>query len=242
MIGDIAMETITETLVTESTMIGHNPVSPGGLGLGVGRTTHIRDLVSATRADRVIVVIPREYDFEIVSQMLRRALEAGVDVQGGIVQGDDGVLIANRLRQPLPFVDEVAHIDRVPLNMMAAVEVAPQGQSVRQLSNPYGIASLFGLSPQETTLIIPIAKALIGLRSAVVIRTPAGEVRTRRIPAGTLTLTGERLSAPVSLDTRRRRRDGHHRPCRTAARCVGRAGHQRRRHDRSYPADHGRSD
>ena len=50
------------------------------------------------------------------------------------------------------------------------------------------IASLFGLSPQETALVIPVAKALIGLRSAVVIRTPAGEVRTRRIPAGALTL------------------------------------------------------
>lgn len=199
-IGDIAMETITETLVTESTMIGHNPVSPGGMGLGVGRTMHIRDLVSATRADQVIVVIPREYDFEIVAQMLRRALEAGVPVQGGIVQGDDGVLIANRLGQPLPFVDEVAHIDRVPLNMMAAVEVAPQGQSVRQLSNPYGIASLFGLSPQETTLVIPIAKALIGLRSAVVIRTPAGEVRTRRIPAGALTLIGERRTETAGLE------------------------------------------
>jgi len=199
-IGDIAMETITETLVTESTMIGHNPISPGGMGLGVGRTMHMRDLVSATRADRVIVVIPREYDFEIASQMLRRALEAGVQVQGGIVQADDGVLIANRLGQPLPFVDEVAHIDRVPLNMMAAVEVAPQGQAVRQLCNPYGIASLFGLSPQETTLVIPIAKALIGLRSAVVIRTPAGEVRTRRIPAGALTLIGERRTETVGLD------------------------------------------
>ena len=35
-IGDVAMETITETIITESTMIGHNPKTPGGLGLGVG--------------------------------------------------------------------------------------------------------------------------------------------------------------------------------------------------------------
>ena len=34
-IGDVAMETITETIITESTMIGHNPKTPGGLGLGV---------------------------------------------------------------------------------------------------------------------------------------------------------------------------------------------------------------
>ena len=29
-IGDVAMETITETIITESTMIGHNPTTPGG--------------------------------------------------------------------------------------------------------------------------------------------------------------------------------------------------------------------
>ena len=35
-IGDLAMQTITETIITESTMIGHNPSTPGGIGLGVG--------------------------------------------------------------------------------------------------------------------------------------------------------------------------------------------------------------
>ena len=59
-IGDIAMETITETLITESTMIGHNPASPGGLGLGVGRTLHIKDLAAASRDGRIIVVVPRD--------------------------------------------------------------------------------------------------------------------------------------------------------------------------------------
>lgn len=33
---------------------------------------------------------------------------------------------------------------------MAAVEVAAPGQVVRILSNPYGIATFFGLSPEET--------------------------------------------------------------------------------------------
>src|SRR5208337_5321379 len=37
-IGDIAMETITETVITESAMIGHNPSTPGGQGLGLGHT------------------------------------------------------------------------------------------------------------------------------------------------------------------------------------------------------------
>jgi len=199
-IGDIAMETITETIITESSMIGHNPGSPGGMGIGVGITTHITHLISVKRGESVIVVIPRGYDFEIAASLIKRAMEAGVDVQGGIVQSDDGVLIANRLPKRLPFVDEVGLVDQVPLNMLAAVEVGDHGQVIRQLCNPYGIATLFDLTPQETQMVIPIAKALIGLRSAVVIRTPAGDVKTRRIPAGTLNLIGEIRTAVVELD------------------------------------------
>lgn len=199
-IGDIAMETITETIITESTMIGHNPGSPGGMGIGVGQTVHIKNLVSVKRGEAVLVVIPKSYDFEIAASLIKRALEAGVDVQGGIVQADDGVLIANRLPKILPFVDEVGLIEQVPLNMLAAVEVGEQGQVIRQLCNPYGIATLFELTPQETQMVIPIAKALIGLRSAVVIRTPAGDVKTRRIPAGTLKLIGETRTAVVAMD------------------------------------------
>lgn len=199
-IGDIAMETITETIITESTMIGHNPNSPGGLGIGVGVTTHLNDLASTARGKAVLVVIPKDYDFQVAASLINWALDNGIDVQGGIVQADDGVLIANRVNRVLPFVDEVRLIDHVPLNILAAVEVAEQGQAIRQLSNPYGIATLFNLSPQETALVIPIAKALIGLRSAVVIRTPAGDVQTRRIPAGSLRLIGRDRTLVLPMD------------------------------------------
>jgi diol dehydratase reactivase alpha subunit len=199
-IGDIAMETITETIITESTMIGHNPGSPGGIGLGVGITTHIEELDNAKRGEKVIVIIPKGYDFEIAASMITRALGFGVDITGGIVQSNDGVLIANRIPKILPFVDEVQLIDKVPQNMLAAIEVAPQGQVIRQLSNPYGIATVFDLSPEDTAMIIPIAKALIGLRSAVVIRTPEGDVQSRRIPAGTLHLIGDRQTLNVDVD------------------------------------------
>lgn len=200
-IGDIAMETITETIITESTMIGHNPNSPGGLGIGAGVTTHLNDLASTRRGEPVIVVIPKEFDFQVAASLVNWALDNGIDVRGGIVQADDGVLIANRLRKTLPIVDEVRLVDHVPLNILCAVEVAEQGQAIRQLSNPYGIATLFNLTPQETALVIPIAKALIGLRSAVVIRTPAGDVQTRRIPAGSLKLVGRDRTLVLPMDT-----------------------------------------
>ncbi|TZE83000.1 diol dehydratase reactivase subunit alpha [Calorimonas adulescens] len=191
-IGDVAMETITETIITESTMIGHNPDTPGGVGLGIGKTVFLDELDNIHSNEEVICVIPKSTDFEMAAKLLNRATETGVKVNGAIVQGDDGVLISNRLKKKIPIVDEVTYIDRVPMGMMAAVEVAAPGETIRVLSNPYGLATVFHLSPDETKNVIPIARALIGNRSAVVIRTPEGDVKERVIPAGKIIMYGAR--------------------------------------------------
>ncbi|HHX22708.1 MAG: diol dehydratase reactivase subunit alpha [Tepidanaerobacteraceae bacterium] len=199
-ISDMAMETITETIITESTMIGHNPSTPGGIGLGVGKTTLIFHLDNVKSGEKVIVIVPKNVDFEDVAATINKAASRGVLVEGAIVQKDDGVLISNRLNRKIPIVDEVAYIDKVPVSMLAAVEVAEQGYTIKTLSNPYGIATVFDLSSEETKNIVPIARALIGNRSAVVIRTPAGDVQERRIPAGNLILLGEKGKTSVDLD------------------------------------------
>ena len=199
-IGDVAMETITETIITESTMIGHNPSTPGGLGTGVGTTINIRELNKASKGDAVIVIIPREIDFDTSSAMINKAVAAGVHVNGAIVQRDDGVLINNRLEHKIPIVDEVGLIDKVPLGMRAAVEVAEPGRVVEQLSNPYGIATVFDLNSDETKQVVPISRALIGNRSAVVIKTPAGDVKERKIPAGKILIQGEHKKTEINVD------------------------------------------
>lgn len=199
-IGDVAMETITETIITESTMIGHNPSTPGGLGTGVGVTVNIREINSVKKGDSVIVIIPREVDFESSSSIINQAVANGIFVNGAIVQRDDGVLINNRLNKQIPIVDEVSLIDKVPLGMRAAVEVAAPGAVVEQLSNPYGIATVFDLSSDETKQVVPVSRALIGNRSAVVIKTPAGNVKERKIPAGKIIIQGEHKKAEVNVD------------------------------------------
>lgn len=199
-ISDMAMETITETIITESTMIGHNPSTPGGRGLGVGKTTLIFHLDKVKPGEKTIVIVPQNVDFEDAAAIINAAVSKGVQVEGAVVQKDDGVLISNRLKKKVPIVDEVAYIDKVPLEMLAAVEVAEQGYTIKTLSNPYGIATVFNLSPEETKNIVPVARALIGNRSAVVIRTPAGDVQERRIPAGSLVLFGEKGRTTVDLD------------------------------------------
>ena len=199
-IGDVAMETVTETVVTESTMIGHNPSTPGGLGVGRGVTVSFEALASRTPGEAVIPVIPRSVDFSRAAAGIAEALGRGVEVAGAICQADDGVLIVNRLPRVIPIVDEVSAVERVPLGMRSCVEVAPPGRVVELLSNPYDIATLFDLSPEETRQIVPVARALVGNRSAVVVRTPLGEVKERRIPAGELYIQGPSGKRTVNVE------------------------------------------
>jgi len=199
-IGDVAMETITETIITESTMIGHNPSTPGGIGLGIGKTASMDQLSSLPPGEKVLVVIPREWDFAEAARAINGAIGRGVDVQGAIAQRDDAVLITNRLVKKIPVVDEVKLIEKIPLGIMAAIEVASPGEGVKTLSNPYGIATVFNLGAEETKAIVPIARALIGNRSAVVIKTPQGDVQERRIPAGKLIIFGEKFQRSIDVE------------------------------------------
>ncbi|WNG83124.1 diol dehydratase reactivase subunit alpha [Mycobacterium sp. ITM-2016-00316] len=189
-ISGLAMETITETIITESTMIGHDPRTPGGRGLGVGTIVDFGALPETEPGDRVIVVVPRGVDFDLTASTLNAAVERGVDVTAAILGNDDAVLVANRLNRPIPIIDEVSRVDAVPVGMLAAVEVAGPGQSIRTLSNAYGLATIFELDPDQTRVVSPVARALTGNRSAVVIRTPSGDVEDRTIPAGSLEFIG----------------------------------------------------
>lgn len=187
-IGDVAMETITETIITESTMIGHNPKTPGGLGMGSGVTVLLDDVTSKSKDEDYIVIIPKTVDFEDAAKQINTYVENGYQITAAILQADDGVLVHNRLNHKIPIVDEVGFIDKVPVNMLAAVEVAAPGKVIETISNPYGIATVFHLNSDETKNIIPVARALIGNRSAVVIKTPEGDVKARTIPAGHIEL------------------------------------------------------
>ena len=198
-IGDVAMETITETIITESTMIGHNPKTPGGAGLGVGITITPQELLTRPADAPYILVVSSAFDFADIASVINASLRAGYQITGVILQRDDGVLVSNRLEKPLPIVDEVLYIDRIPLGMQAAIEVAVPGKVIETLSNPYGIATVFHLNAEETKNIVPMARALIGNRSAVVVKTPSGDVKARAIPAGNLELLAQGRNVRVDV-------------------------------------------
>ncbi len=198
-ISGLAMETITETIITESTMIGHDPRTPGGRGLGVGTIVAAETLSDQAPGESVIVLVAGGVDFDVTAATLNTAMARGIDVVAAILGNDDAVLVANRLTVPIPIIDEVSRIDAVPVGMLAAVEVVGPGQSIRTLSNAYGLATIFGLDAEQTRTVSPVARALTGNRSAVVVRTPSGDVEDRPIPAGSLELIGANRSVCVDV-------------------------------------------
>ena len=197
-IGDTAMETITETIITESSMIGHNPSTPAGAGEAVGYLLFLENIWKGKPGVPYIVVASSKFSYEETAARLNQHIPE-LDIRGVILQADEAVLVENRLNKRIPIIDEVRHISRIPEDKLAAIEVALPGTSIRMLSNPYGIATLLGLNAEETRMVTPIAKSLIGKRSAVVIRTPNGNVRENILPAGEVFFHGER-EEQVNID------------------------------------------
>lgn len=197
-IGDTAMETITETIITESSMIGHNPSTPAGAGEAVGYLLFLENIWKGKPGVPYIVVASSKFSYEETAARLNQHIPE-LNIRGVILQADEAVLVENRLNKRIPIIDEVRHISRIPEDKLAAIEVALPGTSIRMLSNPYGIATLLGLNAEETRMVTPIAKSLIGKRSAVVIRTPNGNVRENILPAGEVFFHGER-EEQVNID------------------------------------------
>lgn len=197
-IGDTAMETLTETIITDSSMIGHNPSTPAGAGQAVGEILVLGEGAKAEPGKPYIIAASKEYSYEVVAAIINKAAEK-LDITGIILQADEAVLVENRLQKKVPIIDEVAKIDKLPAGVMAAIEVALPGQTIRMLSTPYGIATLLKLNAQETRMITPIAKSLIGKRSAVVLKTPGGNVQENVLPAGEIYFKAEK-NRSINID------------------------------------------
>lgn len=198
-IGDSAMETITETLITESTMVGHNPDTPAGEGVGIGITIDILDI---NRSDKTLsyLALVEDMDYEEVARRINELIQAGYKISGVVLQKDDAVLVHNRLETSCPIIDEVYGIHKIPRHRLGAIEVATLGKSIQTLSNPYDIATIFKLDSSETKRVLPIAKSLVGNRSALIVRTKGGEVIEKSIPAGKIYLIEEEKSHLVDVD------------------------------------------
>ena len=80
-IGDTAMETITETIITESSMIGHNPSTPAGAGEAAGYLIHLENIWKGKPDVPYIVVASNKFSYEEVAARLNQHIPE-LDIRG----------------------------------------------------------------------------------------------------------------------------------------------------------------
>ena len=112
-IGDTAMETITETIITESSMIGHNPSTPAGAGEAAGELLFLENIWKGRAGVPYLIVASAQFSYEEVAARLNQHIPE-LDIRGLILQADEAVLVDNRLNKKIPIVDDVRHIEKVP--------------------------------------------------------------------------------------------------------------------------------
>jgi DD-reactivating factor swiveling domain len=111
--------------------------TPGGEGAWVGVPVWLDSAASVPVDVPVVAVIPGGLGYQAAAQRLRGMLVEGIQVGAVLVAGDEGVLIANRLPEPLPVIDQADPV-AVAACAAVAVEVRPPGQPMTLLSDPVG--------------------------------------------------------------------------------------------------------
>ena len=165
------------------------PVSatPSGVGAGAGQLIDLAELAGEPLPVPVIPIVGT-IDFDEASAELNAARARGWSIVAIVVTDDDGVLIGNRVDRKLPIIDEVADADTLPRGAWAAVEVAPLGGTVAQLSDPLRLAVLLSLDPDRARGARNAARALVGHRAGIAVRREAASGASARAAAPLATL------------------------------------------------------
>ena len=132
------METLTETIITDSSMIGHNPSTPAGAGRQSEKTLDFERIREGVPGTPYIVFAKAAASYEEIAEVINRERKR-LTITGVILQADEAVLVENRLEEKVPIIDEVAGIQKLPDDVLAAIEVALPGQTIRMLSNRTGL-------------------------------------------------------------------------------------------------------
>ena len=142
--------------------------TPGGSGACVGTPLRLDGPVPATApSGAVIATVPPGLGYARAAERLRGLLRAGVPVAAVLVAGDEGVLVANRLDNQIPVIDQVdvAGASACPL---VAVEVRAPGQPLTLLTDPVALGAALGLPDGEAGDAATLSRSLLDYSNAVV--------------------------------------------------------------------------
>ncbi len=144
-------------------IIGAGTTTPAGSGIGVGSPRLIDDDIDTSAP--IVLVAPEPRSFRATATRINEWLDAGADVVGIVLSGDEAVLVSNRIAKDLPVVDQVDVETAIQADLVA-VEVSTS--IVRDLADPVRISALTRLDRSEHGDAEAIAGQLRGLRDAAI--------------------------------------------------------------------------
>lgn len=189
-----AVETVTASLPEERPATGRlravvtDAPTAGGSGFGAGRPVRLGDRVIGD--DAVVMVVPSGRRYDEVAESLFPLAQSGRLV-GIVMEEDEAVLVANRLRADVPVVDGVSP-ESVLAATQVAVEVPPDGGVLQILTDPLKVATALGLDAEEVADAAALAGQLFDARNAVV-TLDATPRQSLAAPSGWIDVGGSRL-------------------------------------------------
>jgi hypothetical protein len=165
--------------------------TPGGTGACVGPPLSLADPQPGDAT--VVAVVPPGLRYDEAAARLRALLAAGMRIGAVLVAGDEGVLVANRLRGGLPVIDQV-DADAAAACQLLAVEVRPPGHTLRLLADSVALGARFGLRDHEAADAAAVGRTLADHANAVVGLLPAAPAAPEVLAEPWVTTAdGERL-------------------------------------------------
>jgi len=178
---------------------------------------------SAARDTDVVAVVPAGLRYDQAAARLRALLADGVRIGAVLVAGDEGVLVANRLRggspggspgtstasplgtspgsppstspPDLPVIDQVDAAAAAACQVLA-VEVRPPGHTLRLLADPVALGARLGLGEGQAADAVAVSRALADHANAVVGLLPAAP-EVPETPAEPWVVTSEEGRLPL---------------------------------------------
>ena len=174
--------------------------TPGGSGFAVGAHVPLERLTSPVAPSGPLVAsVAAGTDFEEAAAAIASAQDAGLPLAGAVVAGDDAVLIANRIPQAIPIVDE-ADVCGLRTGQLVAVEVAAPGGRVQTISDAVALVAAFGLAPAAAGALSDLALSLADARCAALVLSREAAATRPRGDSGWVEFDAESRVVRVPLD------------------------------------------
>jgi hypothetical protein len=147
-------------------LLGSGRATPAGEGCGVGRPVPVGSAPDP-QLGPVVLVSADALGYRTTSAQVQAWIDAGADVVGVLLAGDEAVLVSSRVTAAVPVIDQVDTVRALSARLVA-VEVSAPGRPARLLSDAVHLAAVLGLGADEHRHAEAVARSVRGLADVAV--------------------------------------------------------------------------